>query len=357
MKYNKTKWVSGETTLSAENFNKIEEGIEQATNIAEESKKLAEDIIKSLEDMPDEQPVMNNIILNVSDLQSISTEEKETIIAQLSVVSNNFTTEFDTTLFNEILLNNNNKISALLRYEYNTNNTVKYKLVFNIGSKDYILSITKDLDIAIDEIIYAKQEDLPDVSNFITEIPDVYVTEEGLNAKGYLTQHQNISHKADRTELNNFYNKEISDSKYMTQQKVDDRINKVITDAVDGDTLTSLTDLVDYINNHGKEASDMAVAIQQVAAKQEATYTKEEVDNIIDETLPSKVEEAVQEKVGDNIQETVLTQMEQNSKTTQSISIGDSTNIIPDSDNQIPTSKAVKKLIDEAIRDIFLTEV
>jgi hypothetical protein len=341
MKYNKTKWVSGETTLSAENFNKIEEGIEQATNIAEESKKLAEDIIKSLEDMPDEQPVMNNIILNVSDLQSISTEEKENIISQLSVVSNNFTTEFDTTLFNEILLNNNNKISALLRYEYSSTDTVRYKLFFHTGSKNYILGITKDLDIAIDEIIYAKQEDLPDVSNFITEIPDVYITEEDLNAKGYLTQHQDISNKVNRTELNNFYDKETSDNKYMTPQKVDDRINQIITDAVDGDTLTNLTDLVDYLHEHGKEASDMAVAIQQLSNKQNDTYTKEETNSVINKEVPTKVEETINK----------------NSKQVQTLDIGNSENIDVDSDNQIPTSKAVQQLINAAINNILLTEV
>lgn len=44
---------------------------------------------------------------------------------------------------------------------------------------------------------YAKKTDIPDVSNFITEIPSEYITETELNAKGYLTQHQDISGKAD----------------------------------------------------------------------------------------------------------------------------------------------------------------
>lgn len=47
----------------------------------------------------------------------------------------------------------------------------------------------------------------------------------------------------------------------MTEAEVDARVNKVITDAVDGDTLTSLTELVEYVNAHGGQATEMATAI------------------------------------------------------------------------------------------------
>lgn len=39
---------------------------------------------------------------------------------------------------------------------------------------------------------YAKTSDIPDVSNFITEIPAEYVTDTELEAKGYLTEHQQL---------------------------------------------------------------------------------------------------------------------------------------------------------------------
>ena len=55
-----------------------------------------------------------------------------------------------------------------------------------------------------------------------------------------------------------------ADGLYMTEAEVDARVNKVITDAVDGDTLTSLTELVQYINNHGGEATEMAAAIDAI---------------------------------------------------------------------------------------------
>ena len=42
---------------------------------------------------------------------------------------------------------------------------------------------------------------IPDVSGFITEIPSEYVTEEELNAKGYLTEHQSLDGYALKTDI------------------------------------------------------------------------------------------------------------------------------------------------------------
>jgi hypothetical protein len=57
---------------------------------------------------------------------------------------------------------------------------------------------------------YALKTDLPtatsDLTNdsgFITEVPSEYVTDEELNARGYLTQHQDISHLATKEEIPN----------------------------------------------------------------------------------------------------------------------------------------------------------
>ena len=52
---------------------------------------------------------------------------------------------------------------------------------------------------------YAKKSDIPDVSKFITSIPSEYVTESELNAKGYLTQHIDISGKADKNHTHSQY--------------------------------------------------------------------------------------------------------------------------------------------------------
>ena len=48
---------------------------------------------------------------------------------------------------------------------------------------------------------YAKKSEIPDVSGFLTEIPSEYVTETELDAKGYLTEHQSLSEYAKKSEL------------------------------------------------------------------------------------------------------------------------------------------------------------
>ena len=49
------------------------------------------------------------------------------------------------------------------------------------------------------------------------EIPAEYVTETELNAKGYLTEHQDISGKADKTELPTKTSKLTNDSGFLNQ--------------------------------------------------------------------------------------------------------------------------------------------
>lgn len=44
---------------------------------------------------------------------------------------------------------------------------------------------------------------IPDVSGFITSIPDEYVTETELNAKGYLTEHQSLADYSTTTQVQN----------------------------------------------------------------------------------------------------------------------------------------------------------
>lgn len=50
---------------------------------------------------------------------------------------------------------------------------------------------------------YAKKSDIPDVSGFITEIPSEYVTETELDAKGYLTEHQSLENYATKDYVSN----------------------------------------------------------------------------------------------------------------------------------------------------------
>ena len=48
---------------------------------------------------------------------------------------------------------------------------------------------------------YAKKSEIPDVSGFLTSIPDEYVTETELDAKGYLTEHQSLADYSTTTQV------------------------------------------------------------------------------------------------------------------------------------------------------------
>lgn len=75
---------------------------------------------------------------------------------------------------------------------------------------------------------YTKEEiDAMIPTDYLTEIPEEYVTDEELEAKGYLTQHQDISHLATKDELSAYqpvgnYLTEIP-SEYITEEELNQR--------------------------------------------------------------------------------------------------------------------------------------
>lgn len=78
---------------------------------------------------------------------------------------------------------------------------------------------------------YAKKSDIPDVSKFITEVPSEYVTDTELNAKGYLTEHQDLSTYATKTFVNNaIANVEPDLTSYATKTYVANTVQAAIDD-------------------------------------------------------------------------------------------------------------------------------
>lgn len=80
-------------------------------------------------------------------------------------------------------------------------------------------------DVDIDLSGYATKEELPtktsqltNDSGFITSIPSEYVTETELEGKRYLTEHQDISHLATKSELHTHNNKSVLDG--LTSNKI-----------------------------------------------------------------------------------------------------------------------------------------
>lgn len=120
---------------------------------------------------------------------------------------------------------------------------------------------------------------------------DGYYTKEEIEGKGYAVASEV---EADLAELDGkfagYYTKDEANAVFMSEGEVDARINKIISDAVDGDTLTSLTELVQYINTHGGEAAKMAEAIEALEGKLEG----------IDSTVAAYVTAAIEAlKIGD----------------------------------------------------------
>lgn len=64
--------------------------------------------------------------------------------------------------------------------------------------------------------IPSKVSQLENDENYITSIPSEYITETELNNKGYLTEHQDISHLATKDELNKKANTSHTHSEYLT---------------------------------------------------------------------------------------------------------------------------------------------
>lgn len=104
---------------------------------------------------------------------------------------------------------------------------------------------------------YAKKSDIPDVSGFITEIPSEYVTETELEAKGYLTQHQSLSEYAKKSELfskdyNDLTNKPTIPSVdgLASTQYVDEKIAAIVVPSLDGYATEQWVEGKGYLTQH-----------------------------------------------------------------------------------------------------------
>ena len=85
--------------------------------------------------------------------------------------------------------------------------------------------------------IPTKTSELTNDSGFLTSVPSEYVTETELNAKGFLTEHQDISDKADKSEIPNKLSQLENDSDYATITQV----NQAIDNAQLGGSQVDLT--------------------------------------------------------------------------------------------------------------------
>ena len=104
-------------------------------------------------------------------------------------------------------------------------------------------------------VIPTKTSELTNDSGFLTSVPSEYVTETELNNKGYLTEHQDISNLATKSELHFHSNKTILDN--ISQTNIDNWNNKSefsgsYTDLTNKPTIPSVpTNVSSFTNDAG----------------------------------------------------------------------------------------------------------
>lgn len=127
---------------------------------------------------------------------------------------------------------------------------------------------------------YVTDEEL-NAKGYLTEVPSEYITEEELTAKGYLTSHQDISSKVDKvngksliadTEIERLKSvKNYDDTEIKTElakkanstdvtKEISDKIAEVVSDAPE--SFNTLKEISDWISGHENDASAMNSAIK-----------------------------------------------------------------------------------------------
>lgn len=177
--------------------------------------------------------------------------------------------------------------------------------------------------------IPSKVSQLENDSNYLSSIPEEYVTDTELNAKGYLTEHQDISGKVDKVEgkslisdteiarlasVDNYDDTDIkaeiakkadvtaipskvseltNDSNYQTAEQVNSTVTteiaKVVADAPED--LNTLKEMSDWIAGHEDDASAMNSAISDnktaIASLQSGKADKSEIPTTVAELTDS----------------------------------------------------------------------
>ena len=121
------------------------------------------------------------------------------------------------------------------------------------GAVDSVNGMTGDVVLEIP----SKTSDLVNDSGFLTQIPDEYVTETELDAKGYLTEHQSLAEYAKKSELfskdyNDLTNKPTIPSVegLASTQYVDNKVSEIVVPSLDGYATEQWVEGKGYLTQH-----------------------------------------------------------------------------------------------------------
>ena len=145
--------------------------------------------------------------------------------------------------------------------------------------------------------IPTKVSELENDSNYLSSIPEEYVTDTELEAKGYLTEHQDLSAYATKDEIPTVPSKVselTNDSNYQTAEQVNSTVTteiaKVVADAPED--FNTLKEMSDWIAGHEDDASAMNSAISDnktaIASLQTSKADKSEIPTVGNGTVTIK---------------------------------------------------------------------
>ena len=145
--------------------------------------------------------------------------------------------------------------------------------------------------------IPTKVSELENDSNYLSSIPEEYVTDTELEAKGYLTEHQDLSAYATKDEIPTVPSKVselTNDSNYQTAEQVNSTVTteiaKVVADAPED--FNTLKEMSDWIAGHENDASAMNSAILDnktaIASLQTGKADKSEIPTVGNGTVTIK---------------------------------------------------------------------
>lgn len=133
------------------------------------------------------------------------------------------------------------------------NGNIDLQVPIKGGAVDSVNGMTGDVVLEIP----SKTSDLVNDSGFLTQIPDEYVTETELDAKGYLTEHQSLSEYAKKSELfskdyNDLTNKPTIPSVdgLASTQYVDEKVAAIIVPSLDGYATEQWVEGKGYLTQH-----------------------------------------------------------------------------------------------------------
>lgn len=176
---------------------------------------------------------------------------------------------------------------------------IEYKLPFTGAEIKTKLEKVDNLDSKLSNLkVPTKTSDLTNDSGFITSIPSEYVTDSELNAKGYLTEHQDLSGYALKTEIPSVAG--LATEEYVNTQISEIHIPTNVSELANDSGFITDNELNSFANEFGgtiEITSDTPTKEKTVItidpnSDEVNIYTADEIDSMMDD-IEQEIDEAI----------------------------------------------------------------